>query len=61
VDDIANLIAELSGAGACVLLIEQDLSIIRQLSNRIYFMNNGRIEADASQLDDALVSQFLGV
>jgi branched-chain amino acid transport system ATP-binding protein len=61
VDDIARLLMELSGAGACVLLIEQDLSIIRQLSDRIYFMNNGRIEADADRLDDVLVSRFLGV
>lgn len=61
VDEIAELIRELAQAGACVLLIEQDLSMIRHLSDRIYFMNNGKTEAVSNELDDALVSRFLGV
>jgi len=61
VDEIAELIKELAAAGACVLLVEQDLNMVRYLSNRIYFMNNGRTEAVSNELDDALVSRFLGV
>lgn len=61
VDEIAELIKQLADAGACVLLIEQDLSMIRYLSDRIYFMNNGKTEAVSNELDDALVSRFLGV
>jgi branched-chain amino acid transport system ATP-binding protein len=61
VDEIAELIRELATAGACVLLIEQDLNMVRHLSKRIYFMNNGRTEAVSNELDDALVSRFLGV
>jgi branched-chain amino acid transport system ATP-binding protein len=61
VDEIAELIRELAAAGACVLLIEQDLNMVRHLSKRIYFMNNGRTEAVSNELDDVLVSRFLGV
>jgi branched-chain amino acid transport system ATP-binding protein len=61
VDEIAELISELAKAGACVLLVEQDLNMVRHLSNRIYFMNNGRTEAVSNELDDVLVSRFLGV
>jgi branched-chain amino acid transport system ATP-binding protein len=61
VDEITSLIKELAAAGACVVLIEQNLEMVRELSKRIYFMNNGRTEAVATALDDALVSRFLGV
>lgn len=61
VAEIAALIAELRDAGAAVLLVEQNLKLVRKLSSRIYLMNIGRIEKCVEQLDDELAAQYLSV
>ena len=61
VDEIMALIAGLRTAGACVLLVEQNLEMVRRLSDRIAFMNNGKIDAVTTGLDDTLVARYLGV
>ncbi|WP_038212098.1 MULTISPECIES: ABC transporter ATP-binding protein [Xenophilus] len=61
VDEIGGVIAELAGAGACVVLVEQNLALLRQLSTRVYLMNNGRVEATADTLGAAEAERFLGI
>nr|ART90053.1 branched-chain amino acid transport ATP-binding protein LivF [uncultured bacterium] len=61
IEDIGRLIADLQAGGACVLLVEQNLEMIQRLSTRICLMNNGRIEATVSRLDDHLIQKFLGI
>lgn len=61
VDEIGAVIAELAGAGACVVLVEQNLALLRRLSTRVYLMNNGRVEATADTLGAAEAERFLGI
>jgi len=61
VAEIAALIGELRDAGAAVLLVEQNLKLVRKLSSRIYLMNIGRIEKCVERLDDDLAAQYLSV
>ncbi len=61
VAEITALIIKLRDAGAAVLLVEQNLSLVRELSNRIYLMNIGRIERCVEKLDDDLAAQYLSV
>jgi branched-chain amino acid transport system ATP-binding protein len=61
VDEIGELINSLVSSGVCVVLVEQNLHLIRQVSTRIAFMNNGRIEQVADSLLPELVDRYLGV
>lgn len=61
VDEIGELLAELAADGAAIVLVEQNLSLVRQLSKRVYLMNNGCIEAEVNSLGAAEAERFLGV
>jgi branched-chain amino acid transport system ATP-binding protein len=61
VAEIAGLVAEMRESGAAVLLVEQDLGMIRKLCDRVYWMNVGRIEACTATFDSATAERFLGV
>lgn len=61
VAEIAGLVAEMRESGAAVLLVEQDLGMIRKLCDRVYWMNVGRIEACTAAFDSATAERFLGV
>lgn len=61
VAEFGALIRKLSDDGAAILLVEQNLELVHELSDRIYLMNVGRIDKCANRLDDADVSQYLGV
>ncbi|WP_435067272.1 ABC transporter ATP-binding protein [Haloplanus sp. C73] len=60
-DDIASINEEF---GVTVLFVEQNLQVIRRLSERCYVVDGGRIEAelDATDLEDAeAVADYLAV
>lgn len=59
--EIGDIIRELTRAGAAVLLVEQNLSVIRSISDRSYLMNRGRIELAVTKIGDREAAQFLGV
>lgn len=61
VAEIGALITEMSAAGAAVLLVEQNLSLVRDLADRVYLMNVGRVEKCVEELDDAHAELYLGV
>lgn len=61
VAEIGALIRRLRDRGAAILFVEQNLNLVRELSDRIYLMNIGRIEKCVDELDDAAVGQYLGV
>ena len=61
VAEIGALIKEMSAAGAAVLLVEQNLRVVRDLADRVYLMNVGRIEKCLDELDDAHAELYLGV
>lgn len=61
VAEIGALIREMSAAGAAVLLVEQNLTLVRDLVDRVYLMNVGRIEKCVEELDDAHAELYLGV
>ena len=61
VAEIGELIHGMREAGAAVLLVEQNLDLVRKLSNRIYLMNVGRIEKCVEQLDEVERARYLGV
>ena len=61
VAEICELIRRLRSSGAAVLLVEQNLDVVRSLSDRIYLMTTGRIEACVEKLDDELTNKYLGV
>ncbi|MGQ0544938.1 MAG: ABC transporter ATP-binding protein [Betaproteobacteria bacterium] len=59
--EIGALIRGMRESGAAVLLVEQNLGVVRELSDRIYLMNVGRIEKAVTTLGDAEAAQYLGV
>lgn len=61
VAEISALIRRLRDSGAAILFVEQNLNLVRELSDRIYLMNTGRIEKCVDELDGAAVGQYLGV
>lgn len=61
VAEIGGLIAEMRESGAAVLLVEQDLGMIRKLCDRVYWMNVGRIETCTTNFDSATAERYLGV
>lgn len=61
VAEIGELIHGMREAGAAVLLVEQNLDLVRKLSNRIYLINVGRIEKCVEHLDEVEQARYLGV
>lgn len=61
VAEIGGLIRDLRDSGAGVLLVEQDLTLIRKVADRVYLMSSGRIEGCVDELGDADVTRYLGV
>ena len=61
VAEIGALIQRLRDRGAAILLVEQNLNLVRELSDRIYLMSIGRIEKCVDELDAAVAGQYLGV
>jgi ABC-type branched-subunit amino acid transport system ATPase component len=61
VAEIGALMRQLREGGAAILFVEQNLNLVRALSDRVYLMNIGRIEKCVDQLDDAASEQYLGV
>jgi len=61
VAEIAKLIREIREGGAAVLLVEQNLGLVRELSDRVYLMNVGRIEKCVGEITNADAAQYLGI
>jgi branched-chain amino acid transport system ATP-binding protein len=65
VSQIGEIIEALHRDGVAILLVEQNVPLTLQASQRVYFMEKGAIrhEAAASELkvDDPVVHQYLGV
>ncbi|SEO95650.1 ABC transporter ATP-binding protein [Aquisalimonas asiatica] len=55
VAELAELLKEIAAEGIAVLLVEQKLSIAKQISHRMYVMGDGRIVFDGTpaQLEDS--------
>jgi branched-chain amino acid transport system ATP-binding protein len=61
VDEIGELIAGLAKDGAAVVLVEQNLPLVRAVTTRVALMNNGRIEATVQSLGAEEAERYLGV
>ena len=61
VNEIGTLVGEMRSSGAAVLLVEQDLDLIRSLCDRVYWMNVGHVEACTDTFDAATAERYLGV
>jgi ABC-type branched-chain amino acid transport systems, ATPase component len=61
VAEIGSLLTELSDAGSAILLVEQNLDLVRRLANRVYVLDVGRIEKCVAELDDETAERYLGV
>ncbi len=65
VSQIRNIVEALHRDGVAILLVEQNVPLTIECSQRIYFMEKGEVrhEAPASQLtvDDPVIHQYLGV
>lgn len=61
VDEIGELIGTLVSDGACIVLVEQNLRLVRQISTQFALMNNGRIEETVPNLLSDHVDRYLGV
>ena len=62
VRQVADVIRTLHAAGVGVLLAEQDLSMLRRVADRVYFIDRGKVaaEARADELGDDLLDRYLG-
>jgi branched-chain amino acid transport system ATP-binding protein len=65
VRDLVNVCRDLAGEGQPILLVEQNLSALLALAQRVYIMNNGHIvhEGAAQELkaQPAVLQRYLGV
>lgn len=61
VSEISNLIRAMRSDGCAVLLVEQNLGVVRDLADRTYLMNVGRVEKCVASLDDEDAARYLGV
>jgi branched-chain amino acid transport system ATP-binding protein len=65
VSDLVNVCRDLAGEGQPILLVEQNLSALLALAQRVYIMNNGHIvhEGPTQELkaQPALLQRYLGV
>jgi branched-chain amino acid transport system ATP-binding protein len=65
VAEVGRTIAQLKAEGLSIVLVEQNIKLTLDLANDVVIINTGRIvfegSADQVKLDDAMVSQHLGV
>jgi branched-chain amino acid transport system ATP-binding protein len=61
VGEIGELIGQMRDTGAAILLVEQNLDLVRMLSKRVYLMNVGRIEKCVDELTKEDQARYLGV
>jgi branched-chain amino acid transport system ATP-binding protein len=65
VSDLVNVCRDLAGEGQPILLVEQNLSALLALAQRVYIMNNGHIVHEGPTQDlkaqPALLQRYLGV
>jgi branched-chain amino acid transport system ATP-binding protein len=65
VREMGRVLAELKGAGASILLVEQNLAFALAVADRVYLMSKGRIVYEGAPAalarDDATKLRFLGV
>jgi branched-chain amino acid transport system ATP-binding protein len=65
VSQIREIIGMLHGEGVAILLVEQNVPLTLEVSNRVYIMEKGTVRhhAPAAQLrsDQAVIHQYLGV
>ena len=65
VQNLTDILGEISRRGTTILLVEQTLEVALALSHRLYVMDQGRIQfegtPDALRHDPAIQQRFLGV
>jgi branched-chain amino acid transport system ATP-binding protein len=65
VREMGRVLAELRGAGASILLVEQNLAFALAAADRVYLMSKGRIVYEGAPAalarDEATKSRWLGV
>jgi branched-chain amino acid transport system ATP-binding protein len=65
VSQIREIIAALHREGVAILLVEQNVPLTLEASQRVYIMEKGQVRhhAKASDIDmhDAVIQQYLGV
>jgi branched-chain amino acid transport system ATP-binding protein len=61
VDEIRSLLSDLRNSGAAIVLVEQNLDLVRQLASRVYLLDVGRIEKCVAELDHETAERYLGV
>ena len=65
VNEVGRTIAQLKAEGHSIILVEQNIKLTLDLADDIVIINTGHVvfrgAADAIKLDDAIVSQHLGV
>jgi branched-chain amino acid transport system ATP-binding protein len=65
VSQIRDIIGVLHGEGVAILLVEQNVPLTLEVSNRVYIMEKGvvRHQAPAADLraNQAVIHQYLGV
>jgi branched-chain amino acid transport system ATP-binding protein len=65
VSQIREIIQVLHGDGVAILLVEQNVPLTLQVSNRVYIMEKGMVRhqaaAAALRVNDAVIHQYLGV
>ena len=65
VAEVGRTIAQLKSEGQSIVLVEQNIKLVLDLADDVVIINTGRVvfrgRADQIKLDDAIVSQHLGV
>lgn len=61
VAEIGGLLEELRNSGSAIVLVEQNLDLVRRLSNRVYLLDVGRVDKCVAELDHATAEWYLGV
>lgn len=65
IPEVESIIRDLSEAGYAILLVEQHVDIVLALADRVYLMENGRIEEEVTpeelEADETLLERYLGV
>ena len=65
VAEVGRTIAQLRAEGQSIILVEQNIKLVLDLADDVAIINTGAVvftgEAKSLKLDDAIVSQHLGV
>jgi len=65
IPEIADVVEEIAAVGYSIFLVEQNVDFATDIADRVYFMDNGRIEDEATgqelTTDDTLIEKYLGV